>query len=60
MIINIIYVHDKCRINQMNIKSLSLSEENENFEYSSLRNNMFRGPKKRGVLQLAGIWYLTF
>ena len=48
MIINIIFAHDECSISQMNIKSLSLNEENENFEYTSWRHNMFQGPRKRG------------
>ena len=52
MIINIMYVHVECCINQMNIKLWSLNEEKGNFEYQSWRHTMFRGPKKKGVLQL--------
>ena len=48
MIINIINVHDESCNSQMDIKLLSLNEENENFEYANWRHNMFRGPKKRG------------
>ena len=58
MIINIIYVHDECCIRQMNIKLLSLNEENENFEYTYWKRNMFQGPKKKGVLQLEGVLQL--
>ena len=36
----------------MNIKLLSLNEENQNFEYTGWRHDMFRGPKKEEVLQL--------
>ena len=39
----------------MNIKSLSLHKDNGNFESTSWRDNMFRGPKKREVLQLDGV-----
>ena len=35
MIINIIKVYDECCISQMNKKSLSLNEENENIEFPS-------------------------
>ena len=41
MIINIIYVNDECCLSQMNIKLLSLNEENEISEYTSWRHNMF-------------------
>ena len=40
---------------KINVKLLSLNEENENFEDTSWRHNMLRGPKNRGVLQLGGI-----
>ena len=39
----------------MNNKLLSLNEENENFECTNWRHNIFRGPEKRGVLQLEGV-----
>ena len=55
MIINIIYVNDKCCLSQMNIKLLSLNEENEISEYTSRRhNNVLRFQKER-VLQLEGV-----
>ena len=44
----------------MNIKLLFLSEENENFEYTGWRHNIFRGPQKDGVLQLGGIRYMHY
>ena len=42
----------------MNIKLLSLNEENENFEYTYWKHNMFQGPKKKGMLQLEGVLQL--
>ena len=62
---NIIHVHNECCVSQINIKLLSLNVENETFEHTSWRHNMYRGPKMRGgvlqiegVLQLGGIWYV--
>ena len=51
-------MYDKCFISQINIKLLSLNEEDQNFECTGWRCNMFRGPKKEGVLQLGGIRYI--
>ena len=48
MIINIIYVHDECCFSQMNIKLLSLNEENENFEHTSWTHNIFGDRKNWG------------
>ena len=45
---NIIKMHVECSINQMNVKLLSLNEENENFEFTNSRHNMFRGSEKAG------------
>ena len=39
-------MHDQCSVSQMNIKLLSLNEENQNLEYTRWRHNMFPGPKK--------------
>ena len=60
MIINIIFAHDECSISQMNIKSLSLNEENENFEYTSWRHNMYQGPEKEGDATIGGNTVLLF
>ena len=49
MIINHIYEHDEWCIHPMNIKLLSLNEENQNFEYKSRRQNVFGGPKRGGA-----------
>ena len=47
-----IIISFKCMLSvvlaKMNIKLLSINEENENFEYTSWRHNMFEGLKKRG------------
>ena len=60
MIINIICVCDECCLSQMNIKLLSLNEENEKFENTGWRRNMFQGPKRWGKLQLRGKRHFAF
>ena len=44
----------------MNIKLLSLNEENENFECTGWRHNMFQGFKKEGGATIRGIRFLFF
>ena len=48
MIINIMFVHDERSISQMNIKLLSLNEENGNFESTSWRH-VLRSQKEGGA-----------
>ena len=44
----------------MNIKLLSLNEENEYFKYTGWRHNMFRGPQKsEGATIRGGALYFT-
>ena len=53
MINNAIHVHGEGCTNQMNIKLLSLNNENENFEYTSI-HNMFWGSKRGGGATIRG------